>query len=103
MSEEFLLIGFDLIVISIPHNKIRKHYLTKPPLVHPCGKTGSLMKQQFKLPFYLAVQMIQSILQINQLQLGSSRFPVVSLVVGLSPASLNSCRSVKKYDSIYAK
>ena len=33
MTEEFLLIGFDEVVISIPHYKIRNHYPTRLPLV----------------------------------------------------------------------
>ena len=64
------------------------------------------LPQQLKSPFYLSVQMLQSILKINRLQLRSFRFQVVPLVVGFwnwSPASPKSCRSAKKYDSIYAK
>ena len=106
MTEEFLLIGFDEVVISIPHYKIRNHYPTRPPLVWACYKTPPLMKQQLKFPFYPAMQMLRSVLKINRLQLRSSSFQVVSLVVGLwsrSLASPKSCRSEKMYDSIYAK
>ena len=96
MSEEFFLIGYDVILISIPHYKIRNNYPTRPPLVCPCCKTGSLMKQQLNFPFYPAVQLLQFSLKINRLQLGSSSFSVISLVVGLSPASSKFCKSAQK-------
>ena len=36
MTEEFLLIRSDVLVIAIPYYKIWNHYPTRPPLVCPC-------------------------------------------------------------------